>query len=163
MREDATTTLSVLLPQCGRPLRRVMLERLVIEGTWVSGAELADGLSSSPLAIEDALADLVIEGQAEFRQHVGYRLKGTVTTRRAAKLMRTECRRRGVFAHQVGDEFRVGVAEMLWLGQPGRDELDLVMYELVMAMPAPGPKNLAEHVAQVDAVLKFATRQQQAG
>lgn len=141
----------VLLPQCGRPLRTVMLERLMDAGTWLHRDELSEGLSSSPPAIEDALADLVIDGQAEFRQNVGYRLAGTVLVRRAVKLMRTQKSRRGVASQEFNGHYRVGVAEM--------HGMDLVVYELTMPMPEAGEGYLAQHGRQIAAVFDLATRE----
>lgn len=133
--------------QCGRPLRVVMLERLVDSGTWMSRDELASNASSSPPAIDDALADLVVEGKAEFRQAVGYRLAGTELARAAAKKLRAEGLVRSVCGRQVKDEYRVGVAEQ-------RDGLGLVMYELAMPMP----DSLDGHLRQVNAVIEFTRR-----
>lgn len=128
-------------------LKTHMLERLIDAGSWVMRHELVAGLSNSPPAIEDALADLVIEGQAEFRQAGGYRLAGGALARRAAYLLRTERRARAVFGQQQGSEYRVGVAEMRRLG--ARQERTLVMYEVAMPMPPGGPKHLEQHMRQV--------------
>jgi biotin operon repressor len=151
-----------LLPHvAGRPLRRVMVERLIDSGTWCSGVELAAGLSASPVAIEDALADLVIEGQAEFRQAEGYRLAGGVQARRAAWLLRNRKNtqggrlRRAAFGTELGGNYRVGVAEMRNGVDCGPDGLGLVMYELVMPMPPEGPDQVAHHMSQVQAVVDF--------
>lgn len=131
------------------PLRRRLLGRLVQRGTWVEREELVAGLSSSVPALEDALADLVLEGLAEFRQAVGYRLAGTELAREAARLLVRNRVQRGVAGRQVGHEYRVGVAER-------RGSTGLVMFELAMPMPEPGPDALAGHLKQVDAVLAFA-------
>lgn len=132
-------------------LKTQMLERLMDCGTWLSRADLVQGLSTSPVAIEDALADLVLERRAEFRQAVGYRLAGTVLTRAAARVMRVNRARRGAFGKQVQQEYRVGVAEQ-------RAGLGVVMYELAMPMPASGPQFLDQHMAQVNAVIEFTNR-----
>jgi hypothetical protein len=129
-------------------LKTQMLERLIDAGSWLMRHELVVGLSSSsPLAIEDALADLVIEGKAEFRQAGGYRLAGGALARRAAYLLRTERKGRAVFGQQDGANYRVGVAEMRQLG--ARLEKTLVMYEVAMPMPPSGPKHLEQHMRQV--------------
>lgn len=117
-------------------------------GTWMSRAALAKGASTSPAAIDDALADLVLEKKAEYRQAVGYRLAGTEMARLAAKKLRAEGLARSVCARQVKDEYRVGVAEQ-------RRALGLVMYELAMPMPPEGPGFLDALQRQVDAVIEF--------
>ena len=50
-----------------RSLKTRMLERLVMSPGWLTPATLAAGLSTSRPAIEDALADLVIEKKADYR------------------------------------------------------------------------------------------------
>lgn len=128
-------------------LKNQMLERLIDCGSWMMRRELVAGLSSSPPAIEDALADLVIEGKAEFRQQGGYRLAGGALERRAAYLLRQERTHRAVYGQQVGTDYRVGVAELRCLGE--RQERTLVMYEVAMPMPPSGPKHLEQHMRQV--------------
>lgn len=135
-----------------RPLRQIFLERLIDAGTWVTPGELKDGASSSVPAVEDALADLVVDGVAEYRRDAGYRLTGGVMARRAAQLLRREQLTRAVCAHPMGGEYRVGVAE-----RKDRESLDLVMYELAMPMPEPGPESLARHMEQVQAVMDLST------
>lgn len=136
-----------------RPLRQIFLARLIDAGNWVSRDELTADTSSSTLAVEDALADLVVDGQAEYRQHVGYRLAGGVQARRAAWLLRNGNHTRAVFAEPVAGEYRVGVAE-----RPDRESLNLVMYELAMPMPEPGPDSLAQQQRMAQAVLDLATK-----
>lgn len=136
---------------CTRPLRSIFLERLMDAGTWCSRDELAAGASSSPVAVEDALADLVIEGKAEYRSDMGYRLAGSVIQRRAVKLMRSDKTARGIYGEQLGQEFRIGVAE-----QVQRNGLDLVMYELSFPMPEQGtPESLARQQQLVQALIDF--------
>jgi hypothetical protein len=137
-------------------LKTRMLERLIDGGTWVSREALAEGLSTSPLAQEDALADLVIEGLAEFRQGSGYRLAGSAVQRRAVLMLRKQGTRRSVFAHESKGQYRVGVAELQKLGQT--EALSLVMYEMVLPMPEPGPDALGQHLRQVQGVVDFSMR-----
>lgn len=137
--------------QSGRPLKAVMLERLMDGATWISREALAKGASTSVHAIDDALADLVLERKAEWRQGSGYRLAGTEMTRAAVKQLRADGLARSVCGRQVKNEYRVGVAEQ-------REDLGLVMYELALPLPAPGPECLAQHIAQVNAVMEFTTR-----
>ena len=131
-----------------RPLKDVMLERLMDCGTWMSREALAKGASTSAPAIDDTLADLVLERRAEYRQAVGYRLAGTELTRAALKKLRAEGLARSVLGCQVKDEYRVGVAER-------HDIFNLVMYELALPMPPAGPDYLSQHMAQLNAVIEF--------
>lgn len=140
-------------PQITRPLRSVMLERLIAVGQWVDSATLSRGASTSQVAIEDVMADLVIEGLAEYRQEMGYRLAGTPVARRAAKRLLWSKSDRAVQGEQVGSEYRVGVAERR-LSTGG--ELGLVMYELALPLPVPGPKGVKEHMKQINALIAFA-------
>jgi len=133
-----------------RPLKAAMLERLARSGSWVAGPELAAGLSSSQMAIEDALADLVVEQLAEYKAAVGYRLKGTALCRQALRLLKTEGGARAVCARPLGAEYRVGVAEAL-------ADLGLVMYELALPLPPEGPDHLQQHMRQAEAIMKFTT------
>lgn len=134
-----------------RPLKAVMLERLMDCGTWMDRHALAANASLCAMAIDDALADLVIEGKAEYREHVGYRLAGTPVARRAVRMLQREKVSRAVYSQQVGKEYRVGVAER----REGADALGVVMYELALPMPAPGPKAAQQHLAQVQALCDF--------
>lgn len=134
-----------------RPLKEVILERLMDGGTWMSREALAKGASTSNPAIDDALADLVLERRAEYRQAVGYRLAGTELERAAVKQMRAQGLTRSVCGRQVKNEYRVGVAEQ-------RGALGLVMFELAMPMPKPGPDGLVQHMAQLNAVIEFTKR-----
>jgi hypothetical protein len=127
-----------------RPLKAVMFDRLQASGTWMSREDLAQGASSSPVAIDDALADLVLEKKAEYRQAVGYRLAGTVLAREAMRQLREGGLQRAVCARPVKDEYRVGVAER-------HADLGLVMYELAM----PLERELVAHLHQVDGVVNF--------
>ena len=141
------------MPPSVRPLRPQLLERLIDAGTWCSREELTAGTSSSQLALEDCLADLVVDGVAEYRKDAGYRLAGGVMARRAAQLMRRERLTRAVCANPMGGEYRVGVAE-----RKDCESLDMVMYELALPMPEPGPGGLAEHMRQVQAVMDLTTK-----
>ena len=134
--------------QSGRPLKAVMLERLMDGGTWISREALAKGASTSAHAIDDALADLVLERKAEWRQGSGYRLAGTEMPRAAVKQLRADGLARSVCGRQVKNDYRVGVAEQ-------RKDLGLVMFELALPMPAEGPDHLRLHLLQVDEILKF--------
>ena len=64
------------------PLRRRVIELLAGAGSWVPRLEL-DRLTECRPALDDTLADLVIDGVAEHRQHSGYRLVGDPLARAA--------------------------------------------------------------------------------
>lgn len=66
------------------PLRRRVLDALAAAGTWVARADL-DGFTHCAPALDDTLADLVIDGTAEYRQHAGYRLVGDALARDALR------------------------------------------------------------------------------
>lgn len=52
------------------PLRNKVLRVLLTQGTWVERAAF-NTLTTCQPALDDVLADLVIEGHAEFKRHVG--------------------------------------------------------------------------------------------
>lgn len=130
-----------------RPLVEVLAQRLAASGTWVSREQLGAGTGCGPVALEDALADLVIEHKAQYRAEMGYRMAGSELCRAAAKQLQTLGLLRAVCGRQVGSEYRVGVAEAYGC-------LGLVMYELTM----PLADSVEGHLQQVDAVLEFTER-----
>jgi hypothetical protein len=132
-------------------LKTQMLERLIKCGAWMLRDELVRSLSTCAPAIEDALADLVIEGKAEYRPEAGYRLTGSVLVRRAAHLRQRKGLAKAVYGEQVGKEYRVGVAEMKRLGH--RNEVSLVLYEMAMPMPPAG--DIEAHQRQVQGIINF--------
>ncbi|MFA5900552.1 MAG: hypothetical protein WC829_15740 [Hyphomicrobium sp.] len=121
-----------------------LVGRLIARGGWVSREALCKGMKSSTEAIDDALADLVMERRIEYREAVGYRLAGTVLTRQAAKTLRANGLLKAVCGRQVGDEYHVGVAQ-------AHQSLGLVMYEMTMPMA----DTLDGHIEQVNALAKF--------
>lgn len=68
------------------PAYKAALRQLMAAGTWVAREDLA-GCSHSSVALDDALADLVMLGQAEYLQGAGYRLTQPAVVRRAAKVL----------------------------------------------------------------------------
>lgn len=129
-----------------------LLGRLQAAGTWVSREVLVQGLGRCTLTLDEALADLVVQGRVQFKAAVGYRLVGEQLARQAAAaLARPDGQGLGrvVLGRQVGDVYRVGVAQRAAGG------LDAVMFELALPMPT-GPDALGAHVAQVQAVLGWA-------
>lgn len=129
------------------PLRGQVLDLLVDAGTWVSRDEL-NTLSTCAPAVDDAIADLVIEGLAEHRKNVGYRLAATEACRRALQLQRRTGKATVAVGQPGRDAYRVGVVETL----PGRGR---VAYELELPNPQPGPDALQVHLAQVQGVIDF--------
>nr|WP_315242148.1 hypothetical protein [uncultured Albidiferax sp.] len=131
-----------------RPLAAVLVERLVAAGTWVNRPTLVRGLSTSTVALEDALADLVVGGKAEWRDGSGYRLVGGQLARQAAQ------KRQAVdgYLHVLGKDgpsvYRVGVAERF-------EGLGVVMYELELPLPAPGPNFMKQYQRIVESILPF--------
>lgn len=132
--------------QVARSLKARLLNRLLDADGWTQRDALTDGLSTCRVAIEDALADLVVEDAAEFKPGVGYRLKGTVLCREAMRTLKRERVQRAVKATSFGDMVRIGVAEQ-------RADCGLVMYELELPAVAlgDGPK----YQKQLNAILKW--------
>lgn len=132
------------------PLKTRMLNRLLGAEGWTQREALADGLSTCPLAIDDALADLITDDAAEYKFGVGWRLKGTVLCREAMRTLKRERVQRAVKAQYFGDLVRIGVAEH-------RDGHGLVMYEL--ELPAAAITDGPRYMQQINAILKFTTKE----
>ena len=75
-----------------RTLLDRMVLRLQLATRWVSGAELAQGLSHSPVAIEDALADLVADGHAQYQASLGFRLNASQLCRDSVRTLQRDIR-----------------------------------------------------------------------
>jgi hypothetical protein len=112
-----------------RVLKDQMARRLMVATRWVTGGELAEGLSTSPVAIDDALGDLVVDGVAQYRVNVGYRLNASELCREATRLLMRGRLARQVVGGPFGDVFRLGVAEH-------RQGTGVVTYELELPLPA---------------------------
>lgn len=130
------------------PLRTRVLDALIVAGSWVPRSELAQ-LSTSQMAVDDVLADLVVQGVATFRENVGYRLAGTPAARRAAQMLRRTGKKAAAVGLPGKEFYQVGVAEV----RPA--PVGLVLYELAIPNPEPGPQALAQHLQQVGGVLAF--------
>lgn len=122
------------------PLRMRVMEALLTQGPWVQRAVL-DRLTTSALALEDVLADLVIEGAAEFKPSVGYRACGSPLVRHArAQLVRDP----SVFRHVAAREEVVDGKARLMAGfavrTPGQ-AVEAVAFELELP-PAGSPDEL---------------------
>lgn len=134
------------------PLRNKVLRVLLTQGTWVERAAF-NTLTTCQPALDDVLADLVIEGHAEFKRHVGYRLLGGPQVREARlQLMTDPTLVRAVAAAEVpreaGAQLVMGVAER-------RPELGggVVTYQLELPVcGSPG-----ELIAQAQQLAAFCT------
>lgn len=94
------------------PLRSQVLRHLVEAATWVPRREL-DPLTTCRLALDDVLAELVVQKRVEFRPAVGYRLAGDLLVRRAMQSMQREGSKRAVCALQAKGQIRAGVAQVV--------------------------------------------------
>jgi hypothetical protein len=99
----------------GRTLRADVLDALAGAGTWVA-REALDALTTCAPALDDVLADLVVEGRAEFRQFVGYRLALSPLARQSLQKLKQEPLVRRVVSAYTAEKngrsmVRVGVAE----------------------------------------------------
>lgn len=113
------------------PAYRAAFRMLMAAGTWVP-REAFEACSDSPLALENALADLVMLGQATYQPAAGYRLAQPALVRQAAKrLMADEGGEPMAMEMQVADQgVRVGIAKRC-----GPDSLDVAMAALVLPVP----------------------------
>lgn len=112
------------------PAYRAALRQLIAAGTWVAREDLL-GCAQSPVALEDALADLVMLGQADYQQGAGYRIKQPAVVRQAAKalLERPDLQQR-VDMLQVPGGVHFGIAR-----RTGPGPADMVMFGMVVAAP----------------------------
>lgn len=113
------------------PAYRAALRQLMAAGTWVTREDLA-GCAQSPVALEDALADLVMLGQADYQPGAGYRLRQPAVVRQAARVLlaQPDLRER-VDMRQVPGGVHVGMAR-----RTGPGALDVVMFGMVVPSPA---------------------------
>lgn len=89
-----------------------LLEALALAGTWVGRVHLvAQFPGRSPVAVEEALADLVSDGQAQYRANVGYRLAGELVARMAAKVAKAEGLEVAGVVGGKGSSCAIGVAQ----------------------------------------------------
>lgn len=137
------------MTQGQKSLRGRLVDALIDSGTWMSPGELRavyeGGMES---VVEDTLADMVIEGDVDYRENVGYRLAGSLICRKAARLLRLEGKRVAVWGEAAKEGYVLGVAEQ-------RAAFGVVMYE--MALPAAGEDQdaLQVQLEQVGAVVNF--------
>lgn len=134
-------------------LRAKVLRVLLSGAAWVDRAAF-NALTSCQPALDDVLADLVIEGHVEFRKFAGYRLRGGACVRDArVKLMNDPLLLRAVSVVVVdadgGQRLVMGVAERrTGLAQLGGG---VVTYEL--ALPVCGAP--AQLQAQMQSLANF--------
>ena len=95
-------------------LRRGVLDCLALAGGWVPRADL-DGLTTCATALDDVLADLVVQNQVVFKLGIGYRLAGDPLVRGAMRSMARGGQNRAVMGMQQkvpeGAQLRLGVAQ----------------------------------------------------
>jgi len=121
-------------------LRDRVRDVLIEAGTWVPRIDL-NGLTGCAPALDDALADLVIDGVVEHRQAVGYRVKGSDLVRKALRqLVRNPANNRAVVARQVKRQFSIGIAER-------RAGIGIVSYELELPPAADDDAALNQAIA----------------
>ncbi len=128
-------------------LRARALNRLMEAGSWL-GREQLQALTTCQSALDDVLADLVVDQQVEFRPHGGYRLVGTPAARRAAQLMRRSDRKAAAVVLRGREFVHVGVAEH-------RAVVGLVWYELAIPHPDPDLNALERQLEQLGGVIAF--------
>lgn len=134
----------------GGDLRSAVLNELASAGTWVARPVL-DKLTACRPALDDVLADLVVEGRAEFQQFVGYRLAISPLARQALqKLQQQPHMKRALQAHTVEkngmSQVRLGVAER-------RADLGGLVLTYDMALPVCNTPAAA--LAQAQAFMEF--------
>lgn len=132
------------------PLRTKVLRLLLTRGSWVQ-REVFNPLTTCQPALEDVLADLVIEGHAEFKRYAGYRLLGGPQVREArVQLMTDPSLLRAVAAAEVqteaGQQLVMGVAER-------RAELGGAVVTYQMELPVCGSPS--ELIAQATSLAGF--------
>lgn len=135
------------------PLRAAVIRELLRCGGWVQ-REALDGLTSSVVALDDVLADLVVDGEAEHRRHIGYRLTGSALVRHACqRLEQDPTLQRAVVGYERATE--EGVQTVLGMAQRHPDlPGGMVGYEL--ALPVVGSQS--EGLTQAMRVLSSFSR-----
>lgn len=136
------------------PAYKAALRQLMAVGTWVAREDLAH-CSHSPVALEDALADLIMLGQAEYRPDAGYRLKQPSVVRQAAKALLERPKLRHFYqvlhvaggvdvgaAHRTGpaDE-DIALARLIVPSPPDMDDLECVNHAVSVAFALGGNRH----------------------
>ncbi len=91
------------------PAFKGAMRALLEAGTWVP-REVFNGMEHSPVAMDNALADLVMLGLATHQPAVGYRLAQPALLREVGRKLATAGTQREVLARLEGAEVQVGVA-----------------------------------------------------
>lgn len=113
------------------PAYRAVLRRLMEAGTWVHPSELQD-CSGSPLAMENACADLVMLGEAVYQPAAGYRLAKAPVVRQAVKALMADPH--GEPMRMVGRQTKEGV-QMGIARRTGPDPIDVAMAAFFVPQP----------------------------
>lgn len=104
-------------------LRDRVRDVLVDGGSWVHRSDFAH-LTTCAVALDDVLADMVVDGVAEFKTGSGYRLLASDLVRKAMRqLYRKPDLKRVVITRQLNRQISMGIAER-------RASVGVVMYEL---------------------------------
>jgi hypothetical protein len=131
-----------------KPLTAYLVDALVEAGTWMSRDELAAVRECSDVALDDALADLVVAGRAKWHRSMGYRLDATPPCRLAAQKRVRDGTRLAVVGVPRKDGYHVAVAEE-------REDIGLLLYELAFPVPGPDEDPVALQLRIADAVIDF--------
>ena len=126
----------------GVTLEAKVLAMLMDSGTWVKRREL-DALTSSRLALDDVLADLVTGKRVEFDLGAGYRLAHSVVVRRAMRMLHRGGLNRAVAGRLGSGPLVLGVAQMTAVGVVG--------FEVAL----PEPDSVEGRMAQAAQVARF--------
>lgn len=112
------------------PAYKACLAKLQAAGTWVSRPEF-EWITASRVAIDDALADLVMTGWATYRPEAGYRLNRPALQRLACRhLVATPGLQRAVQMRQTRDGVDMAVAQRF-----GPEPTDIAA--VTVQLPAP--------------------------
>lgn len=99
------------------PAWKAVMRKLLEAGTWVPAADFA-GCSASSLALENALADVVMVGLVEYQAAAGYRLRQPALARAAGReLAKSPGLDRVYLTQQREGRLDVGVAMRLADGE----------------------------------------------
>lgn len=132
------------------PAYRAVLRRLMETGTWVHPSALKD-CAGSPLALENACADLVMLGEAVYQPAAGYRLARAPVVRKAVRELLADPHGEPLRMDmiQVNGGLQVGLAK-----RTGADPLDVVMAAFFIPRPESAtPAEALNHPGQLLASL----------
>ncbi|MBL8387036.1 MAG: hypothetical protein JNK17_02245 [Hydrogenophaga sp.] len=91
------------------PAFKDAMRALLKAGTWV-GREVFDAMEHLPMAMDNALSDLVMLGLATHQPAAGYRLAQPPLLREVGRRLALSGSDKEVLAKLVGDEVQIGIA-----------------------------------------------------